>query len=749
MLAGRHPPQRVGQGSPVLSGQHATLYLREGASVREHGVVSHVKRLSGARPCHPESVGASLYVGDVTPRPPPPAWVALSSPGHNRPLVPRVERLARAVRAAAAQLEMTVDLAFEDLYRPSRVGLGFTLLADDVARRSAWALLGEWLVAASADVPRAADGLAAAHEWFWQGSGRALGNVPDVLVSIKAPSAVELRALMPYLLDPMAAATRRDVLNAQSTAHERRRRKAAGVYYTPGDVAHLMVNRVLSAGGHDDQHLWLDPAHGSGVFLRAVFSAIYDQPGGGDRVYGVDLDPIAAETSSFVLTAEDLVRDPDGPPPWERWHRFRRNLATGDALLIDVAAAPEQATLSFGAQSGPIDGHPLGRFEPWRLESVFPETTDVGFARVLANPPYAPLQRSAATFHIPELHPITGRVASKDISPVFVELCADLLPDAGALAVVLPLSVVSSTRAPFPELRLHLATQPGWLEMLSFDRVPDALFGDDIKTRNAIVHLDKGAPADLTVSPLYRWTSRTRETALAGIPVTSVAGLKNVPGAVPKIGTDWERDLLLACESQEWYLDQWHTHRKFVPLASVTRSVGDEQSDVLALAPTAYNFLGVLRDPYRAATDGHDSQNSFSILHFASEQQASAAYALLSSRLAFWIWHVTGDGFHVTSTVHRRVPVPSEEAEGLERLADLGDRLWKAALQGPVVSTNRGRTTVAYPTSSHPDLIDEIDAEVGEFIGVDYARRLAAWHEKLVVVDPDSERRNLIRRKTQ
>ncbi|WP_313600947.1 Eco57I restriction-modification methylase domain-containing protein [Aeromicrobium phoceense] len=677
----------------------------------------------------------------------PPDWVAPSSPGHNRPLVPRVERLARGVRAAAVQVQSRVDLPFEDLYRPTRVGVGFTLPDDDLARRSAWALLGEWLVAASVRAPCLGQGLAAAHDWFWQGSGREIGTAPDVDVDLEIGDAVELRALLPYLLDPMAAATRRDVLSAQTTAHERRSRKASGVYYTPGDVAYLMVERVLSGHAGTDEDLWIDLAHGSGVFLRAAFCALGGRSEAADRLYGVDLDPIAAETASFVLTAEDLVRNPDAGAPWERWHRFRRNLATGDALLIDTSTTPAQPTLQFHTRTDAIDGHPLGRFEPWGLSAVFPETAGRGFARVIANPPYAPLQRSAATFHVPYLHGVTGRAAGADISPVFVELAANILSDDGALAVVLPLSVVSSTRAPFPELRQQLAAQRGWLEFLSFDRVPDALFGDDIKTRNAIVHLDRSAPSDLTVSPLYRWTSRTRETALPNIPVVSVAGVEGVPGAIPKIGSEWERELLSACGTHGTYLEHWQSRRRQLPLERVTRSVDDVQSDVLALAPTAYNFLGVMRDPFRAVTDGHNSQNGFSIIQFSSERDASAAYALLSSRLAFWLWHVTGDGFHVTSTLHHRLPIPPGDEDRIERLADLGDRLWKAALEGPVVSSNRGRTTVAYPTWPYTELIDQIDAEVGAYIGVAYGARLAAWHEQLVVVDLDSERRNLIRRK--
>lgn len=672
----------------------------------------------------------------------------LSSPAHNRPLVPRVELLARGIRAAAAQVESSVFLPFEELYRPTRSGLGFTLSDSDMARRSAWALIGEWLVAASLDVPCVSEGLAATHEWFWRDSGRALGCVPDVAISLDI-GAVELRALLPYVLDPMAAATRRHVLNGQSSPRERQIRKATGVYYTPGDVAHLMVDRVRSHEGHaEGAERWLDPAHGSGVFLRAVFSALGRGSDAADRIYGVDLDPIAAETASFVLTAEDLAHNSSNAAPWERWHRFRRNLATGDALLIDTLSFVP-AMLS-SEDAAPLDGHPLGSIEPWRLQTVFPETTESGFARVVANPPYAPLQRTAASSYIPRLHRVTGRSARQDISPIFVELCSNILSDDGALAIVMPLSIVTSTRPPFPELRQHLADQPGLLELLSFDRAPDALFGDDIKTRNAIVHMNRRGCDDLVTSPLYRWTSRNRANALGSIPIVSVAEVSGVPETIPKVGTEWERELLQACGNWRRYLADWHTRRRLLSLEIATREVSDNPTHMLALAPTAYNFLNTIREPLCAVADGHDSQNGFAVLTFSSEQQASAAYALLSSHLAFWLWHVTGDGFHVTNALLSRLPVPlddqGDEAR-VERLAELGDSLWKTAQVRPVRSTNRGRTTVSYPTWTNTQLIDEIDAEIGEFIGKGHPARLVAWYEQLVVVDLDSERHKLIGKK--
>lgn len=677
-----------------------------------------------------------------------PDWVGGSSPSHNRPLVPRVERLARGVRAIAAQIEASVDVPFADLYAPTRDGLGFTLPPSDVAHRAGWALVGEWLVATAVDAACTARGLAAVHEWFWAGSGRPVGSIPDVPMVLDVTVAGEVRALMPYLLDPMAAATRRDVLRAQSTAAERKTRKAAGVYYTPGDVAHMMVRRTMVADRAASRLRWLDPAHGSGVFLRAVLSTTYGEPDARDALYGVDLNPMAAETTAFVLTAEDIVLSPEGPEPWERWHRFRRNLATGDALLIDASQIHDAPRESENRSVVPQGGWPNGKTEPWRIESAFPEVAGSGFQRVVVNPPYAPLAATASALHVARLHPIAGPTANRDVSPVFVELCTEILSDDGAMAAVTPLSVVSSTRAPFPALREHLVAQTGAVEFLSFDRAPDALFGDDIKTRNAIVHLDRTAPSDTTASPLHRWTSRTRGSAIAKLPTVSVAALDGVPIVIPKIGFGWERELYIACTNKRLaFLDDWVAERRLMPLGEVTKAISDEPA--IALAPTAYNFLSVARDAYRAVADGHDSQNSYLVMSFASEAHASAAYALLSSRVAFWIWHVTGDGFHVTGALPARVPVPPSDDIDLDRLAGMGDRLWKAVLQYPFFSVNRGRTSVAYPTWTHPELVNEIDAEVESFLDVNCAKTLATWYEQLVVVDAESERRNLIRRKTQ
>ena len=131
-----------------------------------------------------------------------------------------------------------------------------------------------------------------------------------------------------------------------------------------------------------------------------------------------------------------------------------------------------------------------------------------------------------------------------------------------------------------------------------------------------------------------------------------------------------------------------------------------------------------------------------------SSREASAAYALLASRFAFWLWHVTGDGFHTTSSLLSRLPVPAG-VDAVDKLAELGDELWQRAQANPLVSLNRGRTTVSYPAWVFGEQIDRIDRQVDAMLGTDLGPALSAWHERLVVVDSDSDRVEKMRRKTK
>lgn len=627
---------------------------------------------------------------------------------------------------------------FVELYAPRRGSLGFEVSDHELGSRSAWALIGEWLVAWAVGHHDGDATIGATHAWFWGKGQEAL--LPTALqdwVVRSAPSTHgEVHALLPYLLDPSSVGTRRNVLDSKADRHERESRKRSGVYYTPGDVTAYMVERIKVTADGRSATTWLDPAQGSGAFLRAVLSLADDPMIARDGLYGIDIDRFAAEAASFVLTAEDILLNSLDESPGERWHHFRRNFATANTLFLNGGA---EGTASDGLWSISTGDD---------IASFFPEISTRGFSRVIANPPYAKLAPHPRNSSLGELHPVTGSSVAADISPIFVELGTRLLSAHGAMCMVLPLSHVTSSRKPFPALRSYLASERGRVDFESYDRVPDALFGDDIKTRNAIVTLDRTAHDEVTTTSLRRWTSRRRDRAFRDIPRVAVTGLPGSPGLLPKFGADWERDLYLVSVNHAVTVGSWVRGKRSVAIQHSQVVDSSHWSQMVAIAPTAYNFLGVTRDAAQSARDGHDSTNAVSLLRFDSAQEASAAYALLSSRFAFWLWHVTGDGFHTSGKLPWYVPAPSE-TDAVERLANLGEELWQLASKSPTVSRNRGRTTLSYPTWMYRDALARIDSEVDAVLGTKMADRLAVWHEELMVVDAESERLEMVLRKSK
>ncbi len=680
-----------------------------------------------------------------------PAWVPHSSPAPGCPLVPGVERIAVRLRELSVEIDpIARNVDFDGHYAPSRDGLGYVPMSGAETDRAAWALIGEWICASVVMSEPPGDGLAGAHKWFWRdGPCTCNTTFPSTPIRLTgAESAPQLRALAPYLLDPAPAATRRDALRkpADVLAH-RHRRKASGVYYTPGDVAWLMAESV--AEGVDPRTRWLDPASGAGVFLRAALSLLdgLGQPFDAASVplYGIDVSPQAAEAAAFVLAIEILLRSDSSVPPWRAWSMARSRLATRDSLLLkglQPAGDPERE-VSDGTPAPPLDREwsnreASGARATWWLAEAFPELAQ-GVHRVISNPPYAALGSRKDSEVVRALHPATG-TSTRDVSPMFVEISMDLLGQSGAMSVVLPLSAVVSTQRAFVGLRRRLVDRFDCVAMSSFDRAPDALFGDDVKTRNSIITASGDKSGGLSASPLVRWTSRNRWDALTHIPLVAIGDLPDVPEVVPKIGTTEEVTLYDRYRTHPRVLSHWIVESQSVPLGLLGRGQPNRDASV-AVASTAYNFVGALRDPTAALDEGHSSESDYLVLQFASREHAAAGYAILSSRLAMWVWQATGDGFHVSKRFVENLAVPSDNATEFQTLASLGERLWAEAVRRPVKSVNRGKVTVAFPPSSHEQIVRSVDTECLRVLGTEGSSAfLTEWYRHRVVVHDEPER---------
>ncbi len=657
-----------------------------------------------------------------------PPWLAEASPTLGAPLVPKVERLAAPLRLAAARLEELISVAPEEftaIWGPRVQGLGYCAPATprEAASRAAWCVIGSWLLARSVDDLPASATLQEAHGWF-------VADAPDIpalalphVVPLDEPvPAQTVHALLPYLLDASAPATRRDVLRGKVEPLARASRKASGVYFTPGDVAHFMVGGIADNGITGMR--WLDPAAGSGVFLRAVTSMI---PGA--EVFGLDVEPVAAEMASFVLAAEQTRR----PTPWAVWQACRSNLATADTLMVDrstpTADYSAQRSMNLIAlqdckNPGAADDEGcLGMAAAVSIGNIFP-ALGTGADIVIQNPPYAAPDRA----RMAQLSRRWGSVPTNTY-PLFVRLGLDLLTPRGRMTAVVPSSLVCSSSHHILDARRDLQGSIGDLEILNFDRAPDGLFGDDIKTRASVLFLDKGAVVErLSVGPMVRLTSQTRaENLRRGASTRLPAAALGLP-LVPKLDTPDHLPLLGAIQSASLRLDA------MVRTVSSRRILDPRVNDgAIVLAPTAYNWLNVQRDAERARALGHDSASGYWVLEATHEECADAVYAVLSSRFAFWTWRTYGDGFHVGRWLLGLLP-GVDEAEATEMLAKLGRELWDRVRSNAVVSVNGGRRSVAFPPSKEPDLIDEIDALLLENLGLS-ARSvsLRAWMRDLAI----------------
>lgn len=661
-----------------------------------------------------------------------PDWVELSSPRAGRPLVTAVERLAAPVREATARLSALLRVTpseFDLGWAPRAAGLGYRAPASEksAASRAAHCLVAQWLVSyARREIPAGAS-LRQAHE-LWLGPCAA--DVPLVLPDVRGPFGDDapdpglVDALLPYLLDPAEPATRRDVLRGKSLVGARQTRKSAGVYYTPGDVAHFMTSHVMPPSS---SATWLDPAAGSGVFLRAVLRTYPDA-----AVFGVDLDPVAAESAAFVLTA--TVRSQRSA--WQDWHLHRLNLATRDALLCSrdlgqntdqgvvrrqVAAALEQGWLApltlVTADAGADDA--------WQLAKGFPELS-AGADVVVQNPPYAP----ARADHAAAMTSRWGTHAASNVYPLFLELGLELLAAGGHLTAVVPASIVTSSTSAMRRCRQALHRSKAAVEILSFDRAPDGLFGDDIKTRCSIVFVESRERQTLRVGGLNRITSRDRQSALVRGVAPEVPPDGLLAPLPPKLGSAHDADLLRAVATARYTADM------LVSKISTRCLDAVPDDECVLLGPTAYNWLNVQREAAAACALGHDSQNPFIVLSCPEAATSDALYALLSSRVALWLWQVYGDGFHVGRNLLRVLPAPSpDDTEAVAALGKLGAELWEQMTAAPIVSLNGGRRTVAYPPDPTSPLLDELDRHVLALIGLsDPPLILSAWHRDLISV---------------
>lgn len=591
--------------------------------------------------------------------------------------------------------------------------------------------------------------------------------VPDsdrALLKLRSTPLDEQAAdLLPYLLEPYQRGSRLSVRRDRSHVVDRLQKKAGGVFYTPADVAEHMC-KVALGGTKAKRPVCLDPACGTGVFLRCLLRQIANAGAtsrldvAGGQIFGFDVSPVALDAAAFVLLWDCLSSSTavaKSPAPWAAWHRIRMNLLEIDTLTVGPpgrgdrvrragADARQQAADALRANcfvaAGPLPVDPadaaLSLFEQarkHRLDHLFPEAA-AGFDVYVGNPPYSPIGARedadllAANFTCVGSKPLTS---TENIYPLFIEQMWRLTSGRGSGVVVVPLSIAFHRGARFQLLRRGMGGRDVTWRCEFYDREPHALFGEDAKTRNAIVAMVPG-PRQLYTGPLVRWTSRTRASLFDNLRYVRWGG--DYEDGIPKLADDVERETYERLQVQSGF-GRLVVRIGRAGLDDVARRGCNRN---VYLASTAYNFLNVF--PQLESLPGHRlSENPLQQIVCADDESAWAVYACLSSHVAFWTWYVRCDGFHVARWFVDEFPAAGRlSTAAVKALSLIGQTLWSSVRARPVVSNNKGRHTVAFPQLAHGLLRTQADLVLLEAAGVpaSFAEHLKQFVRDLVVLDP-------------
>lgn len=640
----------------------------------------------------------------------------LSSPTSGRTLGGAVTAAERPVRQAISKLgrAVTVDESIgTQIFGCTLYGPGAHIESYDL--RLAWfivttALIHGWKFGSSS--PSA---FSETLEWFTGDrrlAERILACYPSRSLKAAEIALLELEInrdfwdLLPYVLEPHGHITRSELEASEVARATRSTKKSTGVYYTPSDVADFMVS---SASKPDDfSGKWLDPACGTGVFLRAIVRQFQTHRVVGtanvlsfvqDKLFAIDKSALATDLASLVLLSECLSSASELHPPIFEWQLIKKNIICMDSLRI----SPQSCTVDMHAE----------KTECISIPELFPTIVDGVFDHIVMNPPYAKIQvdqHIKANWHSYSGVALGGMA---DTQLGFTEMLWKFAGQESRSVAVLPLSIGTNTTKAYKSLREGLLTSVGQKDFLFFDREPQALFGEDIKTRNVVIVRQSGFDVQnsLRTSRLLKWTAPQRTSIFTrnrAVPVDT----NLCHSFIPKVGSPGEAKLYKSLQATQVKLTAARYKPALQRMMLEEALSSDLNQETVLISATAYNFINCFYSDALPAIAAQDySRSPINALVFPRPSDASAAFSILSSRLCFWLWHVEGDGFHLTSDFLQRLPIWAVmRDEGVHRkLVTLGSQLWLEAQRYAVRSINGGKQTYSFHAGHSHSLTLEID----------------------------------------
>lgn len=311
--------------------------------------------------------------------------------------------------------------------------------------------------------------------------------------------------------------------------------------------------------------------------------------------------------------------------------------------------------------------------------------------------------------------------------------CIDFLHVAMAIAdsnavvcYVLPISISCNRAKPYRATREKIALTDEWSARFEhYDRSPDALFGDDVRTRIVVLRLSRSNNCRdryFCTTGLTRWASSNRAMMFDNMPNrgTPVQG-EHILEFVPKI----ETPVGLALFSEVTKADE-------PSLAGMTAKRG--AGSCIGYYPTiVYNWILALdhNPPSHDASGEPYVPDSLRVCDFVCESDMYYFIGILNSVTAFWFWTVESDGFHLSSHLLKALTLGHSRfgMSTARRISECGRELCRQLPEHKTSNVNSGKTIVRYNHLPELQTIFEIDSLILGELGTDAnAGHLHNWY---------------------
>jgi len=324
-----------------------------------------------------------------------------------------------------------------------------------------------------------------------------------------------------------------------------------------------------------------------------------------------------------------------------------------------------------------------------------------GFDVIVGNPPYVDYAKVRGTYTVRDYD--TGPCSN--LYAFVTERALKLNQRPGRTGLILMLNLTFAEG--FSTLRTCLVENGRNLWVSSYDNIPDGLFAGSAKTKSentnkvvsqrvCIVLCDAGKAQQVGFHTTHflRWNRDYRPCLFPTISygVGQSAKTPTWPALGSEIATSVFQKLQMS---------------RAKALGRMLSTAGKE---FLQMAATPRYFISAVPEEL--------NRSGLIELRFSGHQDRNAAECVLNSNLFYWVWRVSGDGFHLTRTVIEGFPIPETFAAAVVEHDRLVHQLKMVRPRCQTAKLNKGMYAYNVNYNIAPEAMTAIDGVLAGHYGL-------------------------------